>query len=195
MLEDVNIHKCFPIVVWLMIANTKGLHIKQEIVKWLLGVVYHLSQCVEKTNYYSKDIEEIKIDNDDVILQSLRFRKAYGGMNGDMNMIEYYIHYLNNEGINVNNDKIPIIRLDIESLNKNEWIIEANDFHCNRYILEHVSRQFKEYNKGHIKNLIWIFSSSKNKRVVGLDIDSNLDKDWIKISNVVKTYQRNCEFY
>lgn len=195
MLEDVNIHNCFPVLVWLMIANTKGFHVKQEIVKWLLGVVCHLSKCGKKTNYSSKDIEEIEIDKGDLMLQSLRFRKAYGGMKGDMNMIEYYIHLLNNKEVTINNDKIPIIRLDIEPLYKKEWIIEANDFHCNRYILEHVSRHYKQYKKEHIKKLIWIFSSSKNKRVNDVEVDPKLKKDWVKISNSVRVYQKNCIFY
>ena len=48
MIEDVTLHESFPIIIWLMIAYYKGFEIKNEIVKWLLGVVYCLSVCETK---------------------------------------------------------------------------------------------------------------------------------------------------
>ena len=68
MLEDVTIHESLPVLVWLMIANTKGFKLKREIVKWLLGVVYHLSTCDEFVNYehYKGDIP-IGYDNDIIL--------------------------------------------------------------------------------------------------------------------------------
>ena len=194
MLEDTTIHESFPILIWLMIASSKGFPMKKEINKWLLGVVYHLSKCNYITAYSSGDIEEIEINGDDLIPQSLRFRKAYGGMKGDMNMIEYYTHLLINKKIKINNDKIGIIKIEMDSLHRREWIIEANDFHCNRYIINYISKHFPKLDKVYIKELIWIFSSSQNNRVC-VDKDQKKEKDWDKISKLVNTYQKNCIFY
>jgi len=194
MLEDVNIHSCLPIIVWLMIANTKGFKLKVNIVKWLLGVIYHLSNCPEKIEYSNEDIGEIEIENEDIILQTLRFRKAYGGMKGDLNMVEYFIHNIQNENIKINDNKIPIVGIDFDNLHKNEWIIEANDFHCNRYITEHIFKKFPQYEKDYIKKLIWEFSSSINKRTNPKKIKS-LEKDWNIISGTVRVFQKNCIFY
>lgn len=194
MLEDVNIHESLPVIVWLMIAHTKGFKIKNEIVKWLLGIVYHLSVCLEKTDYSNKEIEEIDIDPHDIILQTLRFRKAYGGMKCDLNMIEYFIHNIQKDNIKINNDKIPLIKLGFDPLFKIEWIIQANDFHCNRYITEYVYKKHSDYKKEYIKQLIWVFSSSTNKRVDG-EKDKSLEKDWNIISDTVSSFQKNCIFY
>ena len=193
MLEDVCLHESFPILIWLMISNTKGFKLKVPIFKWLLGVVYHLSTCKEKT-YYSKIIDEINIDNiDDIYINTLRFRKSYGGMKGDMYMIEYYTQNFKN--MNVNTDKIFIIKNDIEGLNKNEWLFEANDFHCNKYILNYIKEYFPKYEKEYIKKLIWIFSSSLNYRTTALEY-TNKERDvWDNIKKKVKKYQKNCIYY
>lgn len=194
MLEDVNIHSSISVLIWLMIANTKGFQKKDQIIKWLLGIVYHLAKSPEKTNYSNKEIKEIKIDEEDIILQCLRFRKAYGGMKGDLNMIEYYIHLLKDNKINVNNDKIKIIKLEVGDLRKKDWIIEANDFHCNRYIISYVHKKYPSYQKEYIKKLIWLFSSSYNSREK-IEKDKDLEKDWNVISDFVKNYQSNCIYY
>ena len=94
MLEDVSLHESFPVLIWLMISNTKGFKLKIPIFKWLLGIVYHLSTCREKT-FYSKTEGEINLNNDDLMMNTLRFRKCYGGMKGDMEMIEYYTYVIN----------------------------------------------------------------------------------------------------
>lgn len=194
MLEDVNIHSCLPVIVWLMIANTKGFKVKENIVKWLFGVVYYLTECHDKVDYSNDNIEEIEIDPNNMILQTLRFRKAYGGMKGDMNMIEYFIHNIYKGNIKINNDKIPIIKLNFDPLHKIEWIIQANDFHCNHYIIDYIYKCFPQYKKDYIKELIWKFSSSINKRVITV-IQKDLEKDWNIIANTVRGFQKNCIFY
>ena len=94
MLEDVVIHESISVIVWLMIAINKGFRIRCDMVKWLLGVVYYLSNENHKQEYLTENIQDSIINekhiNKDILLP-LRFRKCYGGMKGDMNMIEYYI--------------------------------------------------------------------------------------------------------
>tara|TARA_Y100000389_G_scaffold176648_1_gene188321 strand:+ start:2229 stop:3125 length:897 start_codon:yes stop_codon:yes gene_type:complete len=195
MIEDVTLHSCFPILVWLMIAYSKKFTMKNEIIKWLLGVVYLLSVCKEKT-YYEKIKDEIDISNkkDDIMINTLRFRKAYGGMYGDMEMIEYYTLLIMNDKIQINNEKIPLVKISMESLQKKEWIYQANDFHCNRSIIPQVKKYFPKMEYEYIKELIWNFSSSQNNRII-VEYDKKQFDDWEKIKKVVKYIQKTCIYY
>ena len=195
MIEDVTLHSCFPILIWLMVAYSKKFRMKNEIVKWLLGVVYLLSVCKEKT-YYEKISDEIDISDkkDDIMINSLRFRKAYGGMNGDMEMIEYYIWLLMNDKINTNKEKIPLVKLKMDPLQKKEWIYQANDFHCNRSIIKQIKRRVPKMDEEYIQLLIWNFSSSQNNRIF-VEQDKKQKNDWEKIKKVVKYIQKTCIYY
>ena len=196
MLEDVTIHESFPILIWLMIAHSKKFEMKQEIVKWLLGVVYHLATCNDVTFYTNTEIEEIDItDRNNVGINTLRFRKAYGGMKGDMNMIEYYTQLLFYEKLRPSNEKIPLVKLEMESLLKKEWIYQANDFHCNRSIITQIQKYFPKYDKEYLKELIWIFSSSQNNRIYVEKKDKKQVRDWDKIEKVVIRIQKACTYY
>lgn len=193
MLEDVTFHECFPVLIWLMIANTKGFTIKEEIIKWLLGVVYTLSQIEEYTEYL-KYKDTVEMIHENIYLQSLSFRKSYGGMKGDMEMIEYYKRHIDNSEIIVRSDKISIIKLDIGDLEYKDWIKSANDFHCNRYIIKHVGK-YTELDDEKIKRLIWIFRSCFNKRHQQIEYDDKDTLEWEKIKKNVNRFQKNCQFY
>tara|TARA_Y100000996_G_scaffold404191_1_gene378014 strand:+ start:169 stop:1071 length:903 start_codon:yes stop_codon:yes gene_type:complete len=197
MLEDVTLHSSFPVLIWLMISNGKGFLIKKVIIQWLLGVVNYLSMCSEKTNYLNEPIKEIDIEYNetDIVLQSLRFRKRYGGMKGDMNMIEYYTQLLHNKKLTINDCKISIINLNVRPLKKKDWIIEANDFHCNRYILTYISSYFPKLKKDYIQLLIWIFSSSQNNRVPLENQGQKKIDDWNMIKDHVIHFQKSCKYY
>ena len=43
MFEDVIPHSSLPILIWLLIASSKGFEFKTIMIQWLLGVVYFLS--------------------------------------------------------------------------------------------------------------------------------------------------------
>ena len=200
MLEDVSIHSSLPVIIWLMIAVSKKFIIKHEMVKWLLGVVYYLSNEYTKTDYLNKDIEEFQWDpqlyseSTNNILKTLQFRKCYGGMKGDMNMIEYYIGLIVSQKIKVLDEKIPLIKTVMEPLSKKEWIYQANDFHCNKYILNMVYQYYPYLGHDYIKKLIWNFSSSTNNRKL-VEHDQKDYEEWIKIKNRVKAIQKNCRYY
>ena len=57
MLEDVTLHSSFPIIIWLMIASSKKYQLKLEMIKWLLGVVYYLSNETSKQMYFKEEKE------------------------------------------------------------------------------------------------------------------------------------------
>lgn len=84
---------------------------------------------------------------------------------------------------------------DIKLLNERpEKINFENDFHCNKYIIEYVYNKHSQYKKEYIKKLIWEFSSSINKRITIIK-DKSLEKDWDVISNTLRIFQKNCNFY
>jgi hypothetical protein len=196
MLEDVTIHESFPIIIWLMIAISKKYKIKKIMIQWLLGIVYYLSMCNLKTNYEKENyINEYTNDNNNyTLLQSLNIRIAYGGMNGDMDMIRYFMNHIINKDIKIEYSNIPIIKLDIEDLQKNEWIYQSNDFHCNRYIIKQVKNYFPEYTEEYIKELIWNCSSCKNNRIE-FKINKKYHNDWVKIKQKVKIVQKSCNYH
>ena len=88
MFEDVIPHTSLPIIVWLMIAVSKGfLQIKSVMVQWLLGVVYFLSENKEHDKVHKIDSIDQNDINDNMYLKSILLRISYGGMNGDMKML------------------------------------------------------------------------------------------------------------
>ena len=200
MLEDVTIHESISVIIWLMIAVSKKFVMKVEIVKWLLGVVYYLSNEVIQTSY-SKEINEHQWDPQlysnkiNIVLYSLRFRKCYGGMKGDMEMIEYYIGLIINNQLQIADDKIPIIKIEMDPLLREDWIYQANDFHCNKYILKNIHKIHTKFSEDYIKMLIWYFSSSFNQRVSLINYPVKDRENWDKIKKTVKKVQKSCIYY
>ena len=80
MFEDVVPHESLPIIIWLMIAVTKGFHIKNVMVQWLLGVVYFLSSCKDHDKVHKNNTVNLDIIQDNIYLKSLLIRISYGGM-------------------------------------------------------------------------------------------------------------------
>ena len=199
MLEDVCIHESISVIIWLMISIHKGFRIRCEMIKWLLGVVYYLSTEEKKDNYLNKDREETDFTIDHQlkdILYPLRYRKAYGGMKGDMNMIEYYIHELTNLRLKPTTDKITLIKLTMDPLPYKEWVYQANDFHCNKSIIPRIKNHFPKYPEEYIQRLIWYFSSSTNLRIKDdIEHPKQMIKDWEKIKGTVKRIQKTCKYY
>lgn len=199
MLEDVALHESFPILVWLMIASSKKYKLKIEMMKWLLGVVYYLSNEPYKETYSKEENEynweeSFTSPNIHLLLSTLRFRKAYGGMKGDMDMIEYYVGLVLKNEIFIRKTKIPLVKPFMKGLTKKDWIYEANDFHCNRYIIDRIQQYHPRYTKEYLRLLIWNFSSSLNKREV-IEKNEKQEEDWEIISKTVRKVQRSCTYY
>lgn len=199
MLEDVTLHESFSVIVWLMIASSKKFKITIEMVKWLLGVVYYLSNEPQKETYFKEEKEyqwdeSVTPPNIHLLLKTLRFRKAYGGMKGDMKMIEYYVGLLLNNNIFIRKTKIPLVKPFMKNLSKKEWIYEANDFHCNRYIINNIQQYHSRYTTDYLKLLIWNFSSSLNKREI-VEKDTKQQEDWEIVKKTVRKIQKLCKYY
>jgi len=195
MFEDVVPHKDLPIIIWLMIAVTKGFKIKTYMVQYLLGMIYFLSSCPKHDEYsFKENIDLSIVDND--FLKSILIRRSYGGMKGDMKMLNYFIelwHERFQKNIFVKNDKIRYINHNLDRLEIKDWYLQANDFHCNHTLIPNIKKQFNLYNEDYIKNLIWNYSSSYNKRITSYYEEEEF-KDWLIIKKFVRYLQKNMNY-
>ena len=173
MIEDVVIHESFNVILWLMIVigKDKKYKIKKYMVKYLLGVVYVLTNTKKKLiikdsfdNFnliiFLNNIKSDHINKD--IINSLCFRREYGGLNNDILLIEKYINYLhNNPNTKYYKTVIRPIELLIENLNLDEWILESIDFHCDKRIISYIQNKYN-YSEKNIEKIIWHNASKIN---------------------------------
>lgn len=210
MVEDVYLHESFSTILWLQCAVSSNLfNIQEHHIKWLLGIVVMLAKNKSVEDFIIddgvisnecdifKDLDSKFLDlkeSDYSILYSLYFRKSYGGMQSDINLLQktiniWYKRFNSKKNYKINN-KIKNVSLNILELDKDEWIIEAIDFHCCPYMLKWLHDKYPIYSNDYIKELIWNYSSKINLRNYK-DIDENKKyKDWMKIKNEVKNIQR-----
>ena len=167
MLEDVMLHKSITTIIWMMMAYPKWKPALEQ-VEWLLGVVHFLASCKK----YDKISNEKVLNNTNNldIIYSLEIRKSFGGMHGDIDMIDNYIIKWNNrfskgEIPNEFNQKIKIVdEKSIIDLEKNDIEYAAVDFHCFKVIIRWIQDNFIQYDDEEIKKAIWYGSSGYNKR-------------------------------
>jgi hypothetical protein len=196
MFEDVVPHNSLPIIIWLMIAVTKGFIMKTTMIQYLLGVVYFLSSCPKHDEYsFSKETNLSLIENN-LYFKTLLIRISYGGMKGDMQMINYFIELWSEkfkQGEKINDSKIRYINHKLDLLTVEEWFLSANDFHCNHTLIPNVKKQYDIYSEEYIKSLIWNYSSSYNQRITSHYNEEEF-KDWIIIKKFVRFQQKSMNF-
>lgn len=192
-IEDVTLNTHFSTLVWLMIymsdrirSDTTRYHIPTKIRNLIMSQVAHL--CREK--YYDKityqpdyqvalqkintklfGVEEYMGSN--VIwnqIISLQLRKLYGGMNGDMVMIDQYclvwferVGRDKNEGGSIMKTPVLYEYDGVYELTKENFILDAIDFHPCPWILGDLRRSCgMEFDE--IKESMWNNYSSFNFR-------------------------------
>lgn len=196
MFEDVIPHSSLPIIMWLMISISKGFKIKTVMIQYLLGVIYFLSTHSKHDEYLKNDDLDLKLVGDNIYLKCILIRKSYGGMKGDMKMLNYFIEFWSNkfkENIDIDDTKIVYINHNLDRLELKEWDLCANDFHCNHKLISDVKKQYNLYSEEYIKSLIWYYSSAYNKRSSNHH-DEEEYKDWLIIKKYVRYLQRNMNF-
>ncbi len=207
MIEDVMLHESFTTLIWFMVAmSSTSFKMKKDMYDWLLGLIYVLSNIPHKdVIQYSELPEEKIIDKFQTyhdltidqasILYSLHLRIAYGGMAGDIDMLNQYINIwykrFKNEipnSIDINRDRIrPVIFYSVKGLEVSEWDLSAIDFHCNIKLCELISKRYPEFTQDELKKLIWINSSSTNKRTQKPIYDPD---NWNKIKEYLSRTQK-----
>jgi hypothetical protein len=179
-LEDTCLHFDYISIIWFMASSaTKNLILTKNNVKWILGYVAEITKNKYKFNYDKKDnINNVKFINNDIfktnndILLSLLLRKSFGGMCGDMKMLNYYIDYYYNKFKNMKiGDKFNELNLIVESVSTKMKIIdvldfplEGIDFHCDSTMIKNIKKNFDEFSETDIKLSIWYCSSGINFR-------------------------------
>jgi hypothetical protein len=184
--EDVCLLDSLPIIIWFMMAD-KQYKLTNFDIKLILNIVNSLCNNVSffnyKTNtwkeeysvYEHKDLQNLPNYNE---LLGLYYRSLYGGMKGDIKLLQSALHYymLNPEKVhNTNFDNIdftylpPFITL----------IPEAIDFHPFPHILPQIKKNITEkfeidIKVEDIKMCIWFAESGINFRKSDT-IDSSLE--------------------
>ena len=202
MIEDVCLHESFIILQWLLCAiSNKSFRIQKNHIKWLLGVVHMLSinlnkdiilENKDKINLlYDLNNKFLELDSKYYsLLYSLHFRKSYGGMSSDMELIDksiytWYNRFIGNRKYNINNP-IKCISLNILPLEKEDWLLSSIDFHCCPYILQWIHKKYPKLSMERIKTLMWNYNSKLNTR---LNVKDN-NIEWNKIKNDIESMQR-----
>lgn len=167
-IEDVCLIDSFAIPVWLMMAD-KEHSIDQLDIDLLLNIVYHLCECRsfydDRMNYTQsyelthKHLQEYP--HKDVLL-SIFYRIQYGGMKGDMRMLNNALYYYceHPEAIETTKyDNIQYVDFDATL----EILPEAIDYHPFSCMLTMIAKDTTDDTQD-IKTHIWFVESGLNIR-------------------------------
>jgi hypothetical protein len=212
MIEDVYLHNSFSTIIWLMIANaTPNFKFKRYIYEWLLGVVYLLCIINEKdiiddeiivaNNNAIKNNKIIDIlntynklnQNEYSLLYSIHLRIAFGGMRGDLEMLENYAYvweqrFINKDiNKNINNIELRPISINVSKLEITDWDLSAIDYHCNQKIIGYILKKYDDIDESELKKLIWYNSSCLNSRVKNIPYN---EEKWDEIKKYVEKTQK-----
>lgn len=195
MIEDVYLDLNCATLIWLMVyfsdrlsrcfKNDQRIKLNQRIRNFILSEVFHLCQhSVKDEIAYVQDCQkrlkswEIKSEGQtgDQIY-SLQLRKIYGGMKGDLEMIDQYSlrWLLEKNSLLIQPDFKEFDINQLIKLTRQNFILSAIDFHCCPWILEKLKTNLLKSDV--IKETIWHTSSCLNYRV-----------DYTPCNDYVKTF-------
>lgn len=206
MVEDAMLTTSFTTLVWFMMAVTKGYILSNEEVSWILGVVWEVCKIdsVAKVPHQSpkkkwwSDLSNIESGEVD-LLWALEFRKSYGGMKGDILMLEGLMEMWSERFLGIEKYsalEVVIsenILIDLSTLSpKNILIPAAIDQHCCVWIPKRVRETHPEFTEEEIKGAIWYGRSGINFRVEESKryVPENLLEVWEVIEDSVTTLSK-----
>jgi len=201
MLEDTCINYHFINVVWYMCASSKGYIINDKILSYILGIIKYMASINQQEIMNNEHIDIINIKQllkqqnnlseiDKNLLLSLQLRKAYGGLQGDLKMLDYYTlkwyERLDNHlhDLDVNIELLELESIEYFSLN----IIHpsAIDFHCTG-ILKQLMKKYNNIPEELLKNTIWHHRSKTNNKQITYGKDE-YNNEYIDTWNTIKPY-------
>ena len=204
-LEDVLLNKYFPIITWMMIAySTKNWMPSINDINWLLNYTKYLCSINYREKYDKLEITTVipkfKVDLFNILIFSLELRKSYGGMMGDLKMINWFINtwynrFTNNINIDTLNNIIIIENLltiiqNTKLIKPTEMLLEGVDFHNYPQILQKIKNVYMTYELEDIKKTIWEYSSKFNTRYYlnteNKETPNDLDDKYYKIWKNIK---------
>lgn len=187
-IEDVGITNNLNLLVWLMMAYP-NFELNNEIIQYLLLTVYSLCKypfkIIPDSDIGELDWENINMNNEYVI--GLLIRSEYGGLKGDMALINKFINSNNvfRQIINISTKNLVIIR----NIQKNDIIKPSIDFHCFPKMIEYILNKINhKYNSEILVKTIWYNSSCFNYRE-NIDSQNKYKKEWEEIKKHVSDYQ------
>jgi hypothetical protein len=195
--EDVipNIHT--SLICWLMAASSKGLIINDEIKNFTYNYIQILLECTNTVSdnliFDNKPELSINIINkcnhiQKDIIKAIYFRTAYGGLKGDVIMINNVLtNYLENN-IELKNYKKIIEKITIPKI---LYIhICGIDHHIYPAIVDHLYSKFNRvYPKELLQIVIWECNSKKNTRK-----NQDIKSEYKEIFNIIKPELRKLQY-
>lgn len=216
-LEDVILLEDFPYLLFIMVVYPR----MEPDLNFLLQMINSMILS-PKRDYIPNTlvIEEIKLNNLLVIekslklgeleislLYSLNLRSSYGGLKGDVDMINGYakLWTLRFTGKSRNkwiNFLIPTVQTECLNLNIkfdikfdiNDLLLESVDFHTCPGMLKELLNCIIGINSEKLKNIIWYCRSgvnSRGNRKVYLDNQEKYKKIYVKIEKLLNKYSQN----
>ena len=191
MLEDTILVDSYVNLIWMMLAFSSKKWFPQRIhIEWLLGIVHNLCDIELYDEYETHNVPKQRLYISDLninqqsIIYSMQIRISYGGMKGDMSMIQYLINknikkFRNGEEII--KKKVRRVSLIMEFLPYKKFDFSAVDFHCYPYFTKNIKNKFPEYFEDEIEKIVWKFRSGINVRKKQIKSSD----DWNKIKNYV----------
>ena len=181
-LEDVYLMEYFCTLFWFQILCTKRFFLCDKIIKYIISSIAYISDFLYFDNVYQNYELKNKIININDIyfsnsisnnhknfLFSLMFRTSYGGLKGDILMINKFIQIWYYRFLKKNDAckllfNLPYIE-DIKYLpiNPSELLLESFDFHCTNICFK-INKVYKIDNNI-LRKILWHNSSSVNKRI------------------------------
>jgi hypothetical protein len=165
--EDICLTDSLPIIIWLLMAD-KQYKMTNHDVDILLQIVYSLSVCSRYFDdrqlncqlEYTHEMLEMNTCYNELL--SLHYRRLYGGMKGDMQLLKNAIsHYSENSCDIIRYSFIE--KYPFEICVNIPIIKEAVDFHPYPNILETIHKK-TQIDKTFIKTCIWFAESGFNVR-------------------------------
>jgi len=190
--EDTMIHSQLSVIVWLMVASSKGYVLKSN--EWVLDYVNTLLTLPKKCECMKGDINADKLLNsthlNKEILCGIYFRTGYGGMKSDLELITSTINWYFQ-----NNHELQLIEIKPFTDTLNFTIhYSALDFHVFPNILSELQEQFPQYTIEMLKEIIWTNCSGVNTRIHNKPVDPRWFEIKTEYKKLGKKFLEKCSF-
>ena len=183
-LEDGMLHKdSFNLVVWLMVAHSKGYMLTQRDEELVLCSV---TTALSSPHRYSLYMDSSNSNNKTIPMDgySMVLRSVYGGMKGDMDMLMR----LAKRSEQLETVDVWVIVPPFPSFSIEQMIPESIDFHCCGSLISWCTEK-TNLNQNDIKSAIWWHWSSSNIREIVED-KTAVDYEEKERRNSQATYTR-----
>lgn len=156
-LEDSCLHQSLSILLWFMIMN-KNIIISKKHIRYFLGIVYYLSNnkhydriIIDKSKKFNlRDIFDYQNYQKNILL-SIWIRSIFGGMKGDIIMLDNILNnwssYILNSKLKIRlTEKIYFIKIN-QYLNIDNIPLYSVDFHCYPGVINKIIKKYPQFDK------------------------------------------------